>query len=213
MNAQPDNQRPVVSAFPFWLLPLAASWGYGTWLYFQLPASVPAHWNFAGQIDRYGAPWEAAFLLPGVMLLVAALLYFVGRSKPDMQLLCGTILAFMFCIHLVIGSAAATGKLPTLIFGASPVLGLVPLVLSWMYGGWLYSRLPSVVPIHWGLHGEPDGFAGRAGGAFMLPAIMTVMSGVMLALTRQAPIILVTLFLFALQVVVSRIQLRYTPSP
>jgi len=128
-----------------------------------------------------------------------------------MQLLAATILTFMFCIHLLIGSASQSGHLPALIFGASPVVALVPLALSWMFGGWLYSRLPPVVPIHWGLHGEPDGFGGRFVGAFILPIVLTVISGVMYALTRQAPLLLVSLFLLAMQVVMSRIQLRYVP--
>ena len=39
-----------------------------------LPNRVPVHWDFRGEIDRYGSPWELAFILPVVVMLVAALL-------------------------------------------------------------------------------------------------------------------------------------------
>jgi uncharacterized membrane protein len=36
-------------------------------LYPYLPDRVPAHWNWRGEVDRYGAKWET-FLMPGVMV-------------------------------------------------------------------------------------------------------------------------------------------------
>jgi uncharacterized membrane protein len=209
MDTIQRDRAAVAPRFPFWLLPLLASWGYGTWLYFQLPQSVPAHWNMEGRIDRYGAPWEAAFLLPLVMVLEASLFFFLWRKNRRLGLMFATILTFMFCIHLLVGSSSATGHLPAMLFGASPVIGLVPLLLSWLFGAWVYGRLPERVPIHWGLHGEVDGWGNRFVGAFLLPIMLTVISGVMLALSREAPVILITGFLFALQVVMSRIQLGY----
>ncbi|HEY8460277.1 MAG TPA: DUF1648 domain-containing protein [Blastocatellia bacterium] len=37
-------------------------------LYPYLPDRIPTHWNWRGEIDRYGEKWEI-FLLPGVMVL------------------------------------------------------------------------------------------------------------------------------------------------
>ncbi len=38
----------------------------------------------------------------------------------------------------------------------------------------LYSQLPDRIVIHWGMDGEPNGWADRPFGAFMLPAMMLV---------------------------------------
>jgi len=40
----------------------------------NLPAKVPIHWNIHGQVDGYGSPGMAAFLLP-VMMVALALLF------------------------------------------------------------------------------------------------------------------------------------------
>lgn len=180
------------------------------WLYSRLPNRVPAHWNVHGEIDRHGAPWEAAFLLPGIMTLMAVILYLVSRRR-ELHLMLFTILGFMFCVHLVIGYSASTGRLPQPFFGADPVWAVVVAILSWGFAGWLYTRLPEVVPIHWGLNGEVDGVAGRAVGAFVLPVMLTVIGGLMLALSRDAPVLLVGGFMLALQVVLAQLQLRYRP--
>jgi uncharacterized membrane protein len=41
----------------------------------------------------------------------------------------------------------------------------------------VYTRLPSRMATHWNLHGEPDGWSGRASGAFLLPAVMLAVWG------------------------------------
>jgi uncharacterized membrane protein len=212
MDAASHDGSPARSRFPHWLVALPFSWGYGIYLMSILPARVPAHWNMAGQIDRYGAPWEAAFLLPLVMTVEASLFYFLWRKNPSLAPLFDVILGFMLCIHLLVGYSARTSHLPTLIFSASPLIGLIPVALSWAYGAWLYSRLPERVPIHWGLHGEVDGWGNRFTGAFLLPILVTVLSGAMLAIAREAPVILMSGFLFALQLVLGRIQLSYRGS-
>lgn len=43
----------------------------------------------------------------------------------------------------------------------------------------VYSRLPEEVPVHWGVSGEPDRFGSRLEGAFLGPAIMTILYAVM----------------------------------
>lgn len=37
--------------------------------YPDLPDRIPAHWNFRGEVDRYGDKWEI-FLMPGVMIVI-----------------------------------------------------------------------------------------------------------------------------------------------
>lgn len=55
------------------LLPLALTL---VWLQF-LPDRVPLHYNFAGEIDRWGSKWEY-LLLPGIALLFAACFSLAG---------------------------------------------------------------------------------------------------------------------------------------
>ena len=50
-----------------------------------------------------------------------------------------------------------------------------------------YSRLPSRLATHWGLDGQPDGWSGRAAGAFLLPATMLLVWGIAQLLPRVDP--------------------------
>lgn len=47
------------------------------------------------------------------------------------------------------------------------------LTMSWAYLLFHYSSLPAIVPIHFNLNGEADGFGSKAT-LFMFPAIMTI---------------------------------------
>lgn len=40
----------------------------------MLPDRVPVHWNFRGEVDRYGSPWELALLSPVWTVISVALL-------------------------------------------------------------------------------------------------------------------------------------------
>ena len=57
------------------LLPLAVTL---IWLQF-LPNRVPLYYDYAGNIDRWGSKWEN-LLLPGVVLLMGVICWFVERS-------------------------------------------------------------------------------------------------------------------------------------
>jgi immunity protein, SdpI family len=50
----------------------------------------------------------------------------------------------------------------------APILILASVVFSVA----VWSRLPERMPVHWGLHGEVNGYGSRAEGAFLLPIIM-----------------------------------------
>jgi uncharacterized membrane protein len=45
--------------------------------------------------------------------------------------------------------------------------------LAWIAAVAALPYLPEVIPVHWNIYGEPDGFAGRITGAFGLPVIIT----------------------------------------
>lgn len=56
--------------------------------------------------------------------------------------------------------------------------------LSWIVAVLALPHLPEVIPIHWDLHGEANGFADRFTGVLGLPVITTILMLVLLTLPR-----------------------------
>jgi uncharacterized membrane protein len=56
--------------------------------------------------------------------------------------------------------------------------------LSWIVAILVLPYLPEIIPIHWGLHGEPNGFADRITGTLGLPVITTLIMVLLLVLPR-----------------------------
>jgi uncharacterized membrane protein len=52
------------------------------WLYPSLPERIPTHWNIRGEIDGYGEKNWALFLLPGMMVPLILLFYFLPALSP-----------------------------------------------------------------------------------------------------------------------------------
>ena len=57
-------------------------------------------------------------------------------------------------------------------------------ILAWVLAFLALPHLPEVIPVHWGLHGEPDGFAGRLPGALGLPVLTTFFMVLLLVIPR-----------------------------
>lgn len=55
--------KAIKAHWSLWLL-VAGSFILSAFLYNKLPDQMPMHWNFAGEVDRYGAKLEGAFLMP-----------------------------------------------------------------------------------------------------------------------------------------------------
>jgi uncharacterized membrane protein len=51
-------------------------------LYPRLPDQVPTHWNFHGQVDAYGSKVVAAFLMPGIGILILAMFSALNWLSP-----------------------------------------------------------------------------------------------------------------------------------
>jgi len=47
-----------------------------------VPERIPVHWNFAGEVDRYGGKFEALLGIPLVTLVVYLLMLFLPRVDP-----------------------------------------------------------------------------------------------------------------------------------
>lgn len=60
------------------LLVLAVGW----WAYPHLPPRVPTHWNFRGEVDGYSSRFVATFVLPLVMLGLAAVFQVLPKIDP-----------------------------------------------------------------------------------------------------------------------------------
>lgn len=55
---------------------------FGVLIYNQLPAKLPIHWNFSGQIDSYGNKAIVVFGLPVLMCLIQAFMMFMLINDP-----------------------------------------------------------------------------------------------------------------------------------
>lgn len=76
---------------------------------------------------------------------------------------------------------------------AGPATGRAVLYsrLTWVIVGFSYliafaalPFLPEIIPIHWNLYGEPDGFSGKLPGAFGIPVIITLVAVALTVLPR-----------------------------
>ncbi len=56
--------------------------------------------------------------------------------------------------------------------------------LSWIVAVAALPYLPEIIPVHWNMYGEADGFAGRLPGAFGIPVIITLITILLVALPR-----------------------------
>jgi uncharacterized membrane protein len=93
-----------------------------TWVVVRLPDSVPMHWNLAGEVDRYGSPWEFELLGPPTTLLVGGLLIGLSliprigrqlvRSGPMYGRIAMAIVAGLGILHLAAALPIAQAALP-----------------------------------------------------------------------------------------------------
>jgi uncharacterized membrane protein len=58
------------------------------------------------------------------------------------------------------------------------------IILSWVIAFLALPYLPEVIPVHWGLYGEANGFSDRLSGTFGLPAILTLIMVLLIVLPR-----------------------------
>jgi uncharacterized membrane protein len=58
------------------------------------------------------------------------------------------------------------------------------IILSWIVAIMALPHLPEIIPVHWGLYGEPNGFADRLTGTMGLPVINTLFMILLILLPR-----------------------------
>lgn len=69
-------------ALPGWLI-IAVMFSVAILLWPSAPASMPVHWNFAGEIDAYGGKFEGLLLMPIIATFVWSLMNFVPWIRPE----------------------------------------------------------------------------------------------------------------------------------
>ena len=57
----------------------------GAVVYPHLPEKVPTHWNFAGEVDGWGSPFQGAFLIPLIMIGALVIMYFLPKIDPKRE--------------------------------------------------------------------------------------------------------------------------------
>lgn len=50
--------------------------------YSKMPAELPTHWNFQGQVDKYSSKFDAMVMTPGFMVLMNVVLLFMLDNDP-----------------------------------------------------------------------------------------------------------------------------------
>lgn len=104
--------RKMLPAF----IVIAAALAFAFWALPHLPERVPTHWGIDGQPDDWSSPASAAFLMPGMMVLLAlifAVLPHIDPLKKNYEfhgsvyfLLVNVVVAFMGAVHVMVLGAA-----------------------------------------------------------------------------------------------------------
>ena len=101
---------------------VAASFALSAAVWERLPERIPIHWNFRGEIDRWGGRVEGAFLLPAIALVLWLVLPRLPRIDPrratfdkfrgSYELVITATLAFLFAVHCAVIGAALGYHVP-----------------------------------------------------------------------------------------------------
>jgi uncharacterized membrane protein len=89
----------------YWIVAVAlvvVAWGASAWLYPGLPARIPTHWNFRGEIEGYGSK-ATTFLLPAFMVGLLALFWFLPALSPKNFEVESFRATYLFVMVLTIG--------------------------------------------------------------------------------------------------------------
>jgi len=66
-------------------------------------------------------------------------------------------------------------------------LGFVVAAVALALGMWAWPRLPARVPIHWNIHGVPDGYSSRVVAVLLMPGIVLALNGLFRVLPGLDP--------------------------
>ena len=104
-----------------------------------VPDSIPVHWGFSGQPDRYGGKFEGLLLLPLISLGIYLLLLFLPRIDPrggryqrfaGAYLVIRTVLIAFFVVVYVVSVLWARGMTVDITMIMSLAMGLLFMVIG-----------------------------------------------------------------------------------
>lgn len=106
-----------------------SAWG---WLATPERAEIAVHWNAAGEADRYGGKLEAFALLPGLAVVLSALLWLAPRIDPRGRNLArsGLVLVTVWLGTLAVLAAAQAAVTLTAVGVFSPDGGAITLLIG-----------------------------------------------------------------------------------
>ncbi len=64
---------------------------------------------------------------------------------------------------------------------------IILIVAAWIFAFYFYAHFPAQVVTHWGFDGQPNGYMGKAAGAFAIPALLAGMYALLLGLPWLDP--------------------------
>ena len=67
------------------------------------------------------------------------------------------------------------------------VIPLALILVGWIFAFYFYAHFPAQVVTHWDIQGQPNGYMGRAGGAFTIPSLITAIYLIFLSLPWLDP--------------------------
>jgi uncharacterized membrane protein len=109
------------------------------WLYPQLPAQVPVHWNIHGQVDRYGPRFWVAALPTLMILVVTALMVLLPAISPrkfeiapfaqvyTIMMLATHVVVLVLGVSVLLAGAGYAVPIPTI---AMLLLGALSMVIG-----------------------------------------------------------------------------------
>ncbi|MCR4436115.1 MAG: SdpI family protein [Clostridiales bacterium] len=100
-----------------------------------LPDEIPLHWNALGQVDRIGAKFPGAFILPAICLLLPLLMGILPRLDPrreNYEKFSGAYYWMRVCFVVVFGIINAVVLLICLGLASIPVDYIVKLLVGIM---------------------------------------------------------------------------------
>ena len=76
------------------------------WRLGPMPDIVPVHWGISGKLDRYGSKWEAAWIMPVMLLFMAGMTVVLPKISPrkfDISRFSSTYNYVMVLVSLMMG--------------------------------------------------------------------------------------------------------------
>ncbi|MFM1651669.1 SdpI family protein [Brevibacillus sp. B_LB10_24] len=105
----------------------------------NLPAKLPIHWNFSGEVDRYSGKAEAMLLMVGIMVLIYGLFVAVPRIDPKRDnykyfsksygIIINSVLTLLAVVNILIVLAGLGYDIPIVSF-VNYILGAIFIVLG-----------------------------------------------------------------------------------